>query len=62
MATLREIRTRITSVKSTQQITKGHENGGGSQTAQAQEKILATRPYAKKLAGCRSSFNCPDGK
>ena len=49
MANLREIRTRIVSVKSTQQITKAMKMVASAKLRRAQEKILATRPYAKKL-------------
>ncbi len=49
MATLREIRTRIASVKSTQQITKAMKMVAAAKLRKAQEKILATRPYAQKL-------------
>jgi len=49
MATLREIRTRISSVKSTQQITKAMKMVSSAKLRRAQEKILATRPYANKL-------------
>jgi len=49
MATLREIRTRISSIKSTQQITKAMKMVAAAKFRKAQEKILATRPYARKL-------------
>lgn len=49
MATLREIRTRISSVKSTQQITKAMKMVAAAKLRRAQEKIIATRPYAMKL-------------
>lgn len=49
MATLREIRTRISSVKSTQQITNAMKMVASAKLRRAQEKILATRPYAFKL-------------
>ena len=49
MATLREIRTRISSVKSTQQITKAMKMVAAAKLRKAQEKIIATRPYALKL-------------
>ncbi len=49
MATLREIRRRISSIQSTQQITKAMKMVASVRLRQAQEKILATRPYAKKL-------------
>jgi F-type H+-transporting ATPase subunit gamma len=49
MATLREIRTRIASVKSTQQITKAMKMVAAAKLRRAQESIMATRPYASKL-------------
>ena len=49
MSTLREIRTRIGSVKSTQQITKAMKMVAASKLRKAQEKIMATRPYASRL-------------
>jgi F-type H+-transporting ATPase subunit gamma len=49
MATLREIRTRISSVKSTQQITKAMKMVAAAKLRKAQERIIATRPYATKL-------------
>ncbi len=49
MATLREIRTRISSVKSTQQITNAMKMVASAKLRRAQEKILSTRPYAFKL-------------
>lgn len=49
MATLREIRRRISSVRSTQQITKAMKMVAAAKMRRAQENILATRPYARKL-------------
>lgn len=49
MATLREIRRRISSIRSTQQITKAMKMVAAAKLRKAQEKILATRPYAQKL-------------
>lgn len=46
MATLREIRRRISSVKSTQQITKAMKMVAAAKLRRAQENILAIRPYA----------------
>ncbi len=51
MPTLREIRRRISSVQSTQQITKAMKMVAAAKLRRAQENILATRPYAYKLAG-----------
>ncbi len=50
MPTLREIRRRISSVQSTQQITKAMKMVAAAKLRRAQENILATRPYAYKLA------------
>jgi F-type H+-transporting ATPase subunit gamma len=49
MATLREIRQRIASVKSTQQITKAMKMVAAAKLRKAQENILAIRPYAYSL-------------
>jgi F-type H+-transporting ATPase subunit gamma len=49
MATLREIRNRISSIHSTQQITKAMKMVAAAKMRKAQESILAIRPYAYKL-------------
>jgi F-type H+-transporting ATPase subunit gamma len=49
MATLREIRQRITGVKNTQKITKAMKMVAAARLRRAQEAIIATRPYARKL-------------
>ncbi|GAB4329794.1 MAG: F0F1 ATP synthase subunit gamma [Calditrichia bacterium] len=49
MATLREIRRRIGSVKSTQQITRAMKMVASAKLRQAQDKIMAARPYARKI-------------
>ncbi len=48
-ASLRDIRKRITSVRSTQQITKAMKMVATAKLRRAQESILATRPYATKM-------------
>jgi len=48
-ASLRDIRKRIASVRSTQQITKAMKMVAAAKLRRAQESILATRPYAKKM-------------
>jgi F-type H+-transporting ATPase subunit gamma len=50
MATLRDIRHRIASVRSTQQITKAMKMVAAAKLRKAQAAILATRPYADKIA------------
>ncbi len=49
MATLREIRRRINSIKSTQQITRAMKMVAAAKLRKAQESILAARPYARKI-------------
>jgi len=49
MATLREIRQRIASIRSTQQITKAMKMVAAAKMRRAQESIVAIRPYAYKL-------------
>ena len=49
MATLRTIRRRIASVKSTQQITKAMKMVAAARLRKAQERMLRARPYAKSL-------------
>lgn len=49
MATLREIRGRIRGVKSTQQITKAMKMVSAAKLRRAQEAVIQTRPYARKL-------------
>ena len=48
MANLKAIRTRITSVKSTQKITRAMEMVAGARLNKAQQRILALRPFALK--------------
>lgn len=50
MANLKEVRTRIQSVKSTQQITKAMKMVAASKLRKAQDAILRMRPYVKKLS------------
>ncbi len=49
MATLREIRRRIVGVKSTQKITRAMKLVAAAKLRRAQESLLATRPYARKM-------------
>lgn len=46
---LKEVRNRITSVQSTQQITKAMKMVSAAKLRRAQEAIVQMRPYAKKL-------------
>ncbi len=49
MATLRDIKRRITGVKSTQQITKAMKMVAASKLRRATENVLNARPYAKNI-------------
>ncbi len=49
MATLREIKRRIDSVKSTQQITKAMKMVAAAKLRKAQEELNANRPYSDKI-------------
>lgn len=49
MANLRDIRKRIASVKSTQQITKAMQMVAASKLKRAQDGVVAARPYAIKM-------------
>ena len=49
MAGAKEIRTKIASIKNTQKITKAMEMVAASKMRRAQERMAASRPYARKL-------------
>ena len=49
MASLRDIRNRINSVKNTQQVTRAMKMVAAAKLRRAQERIFRTRPYAYKL-------------
>ena len=50
MASLKEVRSRITSVNSTQQITKAMKMVAAAKLRRAQDAIIQMRPYAQKLS------------
>ena len=50
MAVGKEIRTKITSIKNTQKITSAMEMVAASKMRKTQVRMLATRPYAEKIA------------
>ena len=56
MATLRDIRRRIRSVESTQKITRAMKLVAAAKLRRAQERIMAARPYAVKMAELLSSL------
>ena len=50
MPSTREIRSRIRSVENTAKITKAMEMVAASKMKRAQDRVLAARPYAEKMA------------
>lgn len=57
MASLKEVRSRITSVSSTQQITKAMKMVSASKLRRAQDSILRMRPYAQRLGGILANLS-----
>ncbi len=57
MASLKEIRTRITSVSSTRQITSAMKMVAAAKLKKAQDTILMMRPYANKLQEILSTLS-----
>jgi len=49
LASLRDIRNRIRSVKNTQKITKAYQVVSATKLRRAQQMVQATRPYAEKM-------------
>lgn len=56
MANLKELKGRITSVKSTQKITKAKQMVAAAKLRKAQAAAEAARPYADRLAGVMASL------
>ncbi|HKQ98634.1 MAG TPA: ATP synthase F1 subunit gamma [Candidatus Polarisedimenticolia bacterium] len=56
MANVRDFRTRIRSVKSTQQITRAMYLVSAAKMRRSQERIVAARPYARKMLDVMSSL------
>jgi len=57
MASLKEVRSRITSVSSTQQITKAMKMVSAAKLRRAQDSILRMRPYAQRLGGILANLS-----
>lgn len=57
MASLKEVRNRITSVSSTQQITKAMKMVSAAKLRRAQDSILRMRPYAQRLGGILTNLS-----
>ncbi|NDK56912.1 ATP synthase F1 subunit gamma [Pontibacter fetidus] len=57
MASLKEVRNRITSVSSTQQITKAMKMVAAAKLRRAQDNIMRMRPYAQRLSGILTNLS-----
>lgn len=57
MANLKEVRTRISSTQSTQQITKAMKMVSATKLRKAQQAITQMRPYADKLGGILANLS-----
>jgi F-type H+-transporting ATPase subunit gamma len=57
MASLKEVRSRITSVSSTQQITKAMKMVAAAKLRRAQDNIMRMRPYAQRLGGILTNLS-----
>ncbi|RPD46313.1 ATP synthase F1 subunit gamma [Hymenobacter sediminis] len=62
MASLKEVRSRITSVQSTQQITKAMKMVAAAKLRRAQDNILRMRPYAQRLNSILSNLTALAGE
>ena len=60
MASLKDIKKRIGSVKNTQQITKAMKMVAAAKLRRAQESVVAARPYANKMQDVLSSLAMRD--
>lgn len=54
MSGMRDIKRRIRSIKSTQQITKAMKMVAAAKLRRAQEKVIAARPFAREIQGVLS--------
>jgi len=57
MASLKEVRNRIVSVSSTQQITKAMKMVAAAKLRRAQDSIIRMRPYAQRLSGILTNLS-----
>ena len=57
MASLRDIRSRISSVQSTQQVTRAMKMVAAAKLRKSQERIFATRPYAYQISEIIAHLN-----
>ncbi len=61
MASLKEVKNRIGSVLSTQQITKAMKMVAAAKLRRSQDKVLQMRPFAQKLTAILQNLSTTDG-
>ena len=57
MANLKEVKNRIVSIKSTQQITSAMKMVAAAKLRKAQDKVIKLRPYSIRLSGILSNVS-----
>jgi F-type H+-transporting ATPase subunit gamma len=62
MPSLKEVKSRITSVVSTQQITKAMKMVAAAKLRKSQERIMQMRPFAQKLNGLLQNLSSAGGE
>jgi F-type H+-transporting ATPase subunit gamma len=62
MASLKDLRNRIASVKATQKITKAMQMVAAAKLRRAQEAAENARPYAERMGACWPTCRRPDGR
>ena len=60
MATLRDIKLRITGVKNTQKITNAMKMVAAAKLRRAQDRVISARPYAHKISSMMSHLVSPE--
>ena|SRR5579871_783309 len=61
MPSLKEVKSRITSVVSTQQITKAMKMVAAAKLRKSQERVMQMRPFAQKLTGLLQNLSSAGG-
>ena len=62
MATLKQIRRRIRSVRSTQQITKAMKMVAAAKLRRSQDRVVASRPYAARIGAMLEALSAVAGE
>ena len=62
MASLKDLRNRIASVKATRKITKAMQMVAAAKLRRAQEAAVAARPYSERMAAVLANLAVRDGR